>query len=84
MDAVLRDTGADKRFPGIAVLGGDGSRELLAVDLRDDSAPVMLVDLTTEGWHDALPQAEDVAEFIERIEGGAFDYVCRADPGRGR
>ncbi|WP_211898225.1 hypothetical protein [Saccharopolyspora erythraea] len=75
MDAVLRDTGADEAFPRAVVLGGDGSRELLTVDLRHDPAPVMLVDLTTSGWQDARPQADDIARFIERIESGTFAYA---------
>jgi hypothetical protein len=75
MDGVLRDTGAIEAFPGMAVLGNDGSRELLAVDLRYDSPPVVLVDLIPWGWQGALPQAEGVAEFIERVESGTFDYT---------
>ncbi|WP_433174270.1 hypothetical protein [Actinoallomurus sp. CA-150999] len=74
-NAVLRETGANEAFPGMAVLGCDGSRELLAVDLRDDSSPVMLVDLTGDGWHDALPQAENITRFIELVESGAFEYT---------
>jgi hypothetical protein len=33
------------------------------------------VDLTGDGWHDALPQAEDISRFIELIESGAFQYT---------
>jgi hypothetical protein len=61
--------------PGIAVIGGDGSREQLVLDLRLDPSPVLMVDITSQGWNSAIPQAEDVAQFIERIETSTFDLV---------
>lgn len=60
--------------PGIAIIGGDGSREMLVLDLRQDPAPVLLVDITSSGWGDAIKQADDVGQFIDRIEAGAFDF----------
>ncbi|GAA1416175.1 hypothetical protein ACFQZ4_48315 [Catellatospora coxensis] len=61
--------------PGIAIIGGNGSREHLAIDLRKDDPPVLLVDAyASEGWADALVQANSVAEFTGRVEAGSFDF----------
>jgi hypothetical protein len=70
-DAWDTATGA---HPGIAIIGGDGSRELLVLDLRSDPAPVLLVDITSSGWEDAVRQADDVGRLIERIEAGTFAF----------
>jgi hypothetical protein len=61
--------------PGIAIIGGDGSREQLVLDLRRDPSPVLMVDITSEGWNSATRQADDLAQFIERIESGTFDFT---------
>jgi hypothetical protein len=60
--------------PGIAIIGGDGSREQLVLDLRSDPAPVLLVDITSSGWDSAIRQADDVGELIDRIEAGTFAF----------
>ncbi|GAA0500441.1 hypothetical protein Ade02nite_27870 [Paractinoplanes deccanensis] len=60
--------------PGLAIIGGNGSREQLVLDLREDDPPVLLVDITSDGWHNAIPQAAGVAELIERVEAGTFDF----------
>ncbi|WP_433074608.1 hypothetical protein ACQP1P_27695 [Dactylosporangium sp. CA-052675] len=38
---------------------------------------MLLVDITSSGWGDAVRQADDVGEFVDRIEAGtfAFDFV---------
>jgi hypothetical protein len=56
-------------FPGLVILGTNGSSEMLAVDGRDHSAPVMLIDNTTQGWVDAVPQMP-VEQFIGQGGGG--------------
>jgi len=70
---------ARTNHPGIAIIGGDGSREHLALDLRRDPAPVLLVDITSEGWPAAMPQADDVTSFIEQVESGRFDFTREQD-----
>lgn len=60
--------------PGIAIIGGDSSREQLVLDLRSDPAPVLLVDITSGGWENAVQQANDVRQLIERIEAGTFAF----------
>ncbi|GAA3727076.1 hypothetical protein GCM10022225_05400 [Plantactinospora mayteni] len=66
---------AAANHPGIAIIGGNGSREHLVLDLRQDPAPVLLVDITSEGWAAAIPQADDVPSFVERVESGQFDFA---------
>ena len=66
--------------PGIAIIGSDGSREQLVLDLRGDPAPVLLVDTTSSGWDDAIRQADDVGELIDRIEAGTFAFTFEDEP----
>ncbi|MCO8269527.1 SMI1/KNR4 family protein [Actinoplanes sp. TRM 88003] len=60
--------------PGIAIIGGDGSREQLVLDLRRDPAPVRLAGLVSEGWDTTFGQAADVTELIARVEAGTFEF----------
>ena len=66
--------GSTEAHPGIAIIGGDGSREQLVLDLRSDPAPVLLVDITSSGWDDAIRQADTVDEFVDKIEAGTFAF----------
>ena len=59
--------------PGIAIIGSDGSRNMLVLDLGQNPAPVLLVDITS-GWDNAIKQADDVSQLIDRIEEGTFAY----------
>ncbi|GAB3939542.1 hypothetical protein GCM10027614_21970 [Micromonospora vulcania] len=61
--------------PGIAIIGGNGSREQLVLDLRCDPAPVLLVDISSAGWDSAFRQADTVDEFVQRIEAGTFEFA---------
>ncbi|SCG33824.1 hypothetical protein GA0070213_10129 [Micromonospora humi] len=65
---------ATEEHPGVAIIGGDGSREQLVLDLRSDPAPVLLVDIASSGWEDAIRQADDVRQLIDRIEAGVFEF----------
>jgi len=46
-----------RRFPGAIVIGSDGSREMLAYDFRQGQSPLVLLDITTQDWSDAVYQA---------------------------
>ncbi|WP_344614797.1 hypothetical protein [Dactylosporangium salmoneum] len=59
--------------PGTAIIGGDGSREQLVLDVPSDPAPV-LVDITSSGWDSAVRLADNVGELIDRIESGTFAF----------
>jgi hypothetical protein len=65
---------AAESFPGLAILGTDGSREMLAVDTRNPAATVVLIDITSTGWADAVPQMP-VGQFISQVEAGTFDFA---------
>ena len=60
--------------PGTAIIGGDGSREQLVLDLRGDPPPVLLVDISSSGWDSAIRQADDVNQLVDRIEAGTFEF----------
>ena len=60
--------------PGMAIIGGDGGREQLVLDLRSDPAPVLLIDVASSGWDDAIRQGDDVSELIDRIEASTFTF----------
>ncbi|MGW3783576.1 hypothetical protein ACWD5Z_03270 [Micromonospora chokoriensis] len=66
---------ATDEHSGIAIIGGDGSREQLVLDLRSDPAPVLLADITSSGWESATRQADDVSHLIDRIEAGTFEFT---------
>ena len=51
--------------PGIFVLGGDGSRDLWCVDLRDPDSGVLLTDIASSGWDDAEPLGLSVEQFVD-------------------
>ena len=61
--------------PGIAIIGGDGAREQLVLDLRRDPSPVLLVPVVSDGWQDAPLQAETVTSFLEQVEAGTFEFT---------
>ncbi|MCF0092079.1 hypothetical protein B0E54_00900 [Micromonospora sp. MH99] len=71
----LGDVSGDDTHPGIAIIGGDGAREQLVLDLRSETMPVLLVDLTSGGWDSAIRQADDVSEFVSRVEAGTFEFT---------
>jgi len=73
----LHDAWGDRcidEHPGVAIIGGDGSREQLVLDLRYEPAPVLLVDITGGGWDGAIRQADHVGQLIERMETGTFEF----------
>jgi len=61
----IEDDGGE-RHPGLFVFASDGSREMIGFDLRDDSGPVVMVDITSMGWPDALFQAGSFDDFMEQ------------------
>jgi SMI1 / KNR4 family (SUKH-1) len=61
--------------PGLIVFGSDGSRELFGFDFRRRPPPVVMVEITSAGWEEAIEQAPTFAGFLERMEreGAAFE-----------
>ncbi|MFE5948433.1 SMI1/KNR4 family protein [Streptomyces massasporeus] len=56
-----------KRFPGAIVIGGDGSRELLAYDFRQDTPPLVTFDVSAEDWSSAIHQAASLSALLEQF-----------------
>jgi len=58
--------------PGLVVFACDGDRSLLGYDTRDPSTgfPVVLLDPTSAGWHEALYQASSIAEVLATRSNG--------------
>jgi hypothetical protein len=63
---------ATQHHPGIYFLGGDGSRDLYCIDLRDPESAVQLTDIASGGWHDVEPLLPSVETFVEAIRDGSF------------
>lgn len=55
-----------ERHPGLLVFGSDGSRELIGFDLREEPPPVVMIDITSAGWEEALYQAPSFTEFMRQ------------------
>lgn len=56
--------------PGFLAFASDGSRELIGFDLRCDPSPIVMIDITSAGWEEALFQAESLAEFMDQRSRG--------------
>ncbi|MGI5250088.1 SMI1/KNR4 family protein [Actinacidiphila glaucinigra] len=52
------------RLPGAVIIGGDGSRELLVYDFREQPPPLLLVDGWAESWADGILQAESLTALL--------------------
>jgi hypothetical protein len=61
--------------PGALVIGADGSRRHLVIDLREQDPPVHLVEDSSTGWDDTVVQARSVGELVQRLEIGDFSIV---------
>ncbi|MER5950346.1 SMI1/KNR4 family protein [Streptomyces sp. NPDC001904] len=56
-----------ERFPGSLVIGGDGSREMLTYDFRQDPPPLVLLDVSAQDWSSAIHQAPSFTAFLEEF-----------------
>ncbi|WP_369259308.1 SMI1/KNR4 family protein [Streptomyces sp. R35] len=55
------------RFPGAVVIGGDGSREFLTYDFRQDPPSLVLLDVGAEDWSSAVHQASSLTALFEQF-----------------
>lgn len=70
---LLEEWGESTRLhPGIYFLGGDGSRCIYCIDLREAEPAVQLTDITGGGWDDAELLLDNVEQFVEAIRDGTF------------
>ncbi|WP_328942222.1 SMI1/KNR4 family protein [Streptomyces sp. NBC_00250] len=56
-----------RRFPGSLVIGGDGSREMLAYDFRQEPPPLALIDVSAQAWSSAIHQAVSLSALLEQF-----------------
>ena len=70
VDQIIRINDAGEirsRFPGALVIGGDGSREMLAYDFRDGGSNLVLLDISAEDWSAALFQASSLTALLKNL-----------------
>ncbi|MFF5279809.1 SMI1/KNR4 family protein [Streptomyces sp. NPDC000133] len=53
-----------QRFPGSLVFGGDGSREMLTYDFRQEPPPLVLIDVSAQDWSSAIHQAASLSALL--------------------
>ncbi|MEU6230446.1 SMI1/KNR4 family protein [Streptomyces sp. NPDC047042] len=56
-----------QRFPGSLVIGGDGSREMLTYDFRQEHPPLVLIDISAQDWSSAIYQAASLSALLEQF-----------------
>ncbi|MFJ2723113.1 SMI1/KNR4 family protein [Streptomyces sp. NPDC087437] len=56
-----------ERFPRSLVIGGDGSREMLTYDFRQDPPPMVLLDVSAEDWSSAIQQSTSFSALLEQF-----------------
>ena len=59
-DLVERNRGyaLAKFMPGLILIGTDGGGDGIGLDVRGESSPVVLVNLNSLGWHEAIYPGE--------------------------
>ncbi|WP_329612355.1 SMI1/KNR4 family protein [Streptomyces brevispora] len=56
-----------ERFPGAVVIGGDGSREFLAYDFRQEPPTLALLDTAAPDWSSAIHQAASLSALFKQF-----------------
>ncbi|GGT44131.1 hypothetical protein GCM10010271_55090 [Streptomyces kurssanovii] len=56
-----------ERFPGSVVIGGDGSREMLTYDFRQEPPSLVLLDVSAQDWSSAIHQATSFTALLEQF-----------------
>ena len=69
-NGVIESTQLVERHPGFLGFASDGSREIIGLDMRRDPQPVVMIDITSAGWQDAMFQADSLEDFMERLRTG--------------
>lgn len=62
------------RFPGAVVIGGDGSREMLAYDFRRQPPALVLLDVSAPDWSSAIRQASSLTDLLARFPGSGWTW----------
>ncbi|MFE6130968.1 SMI1/KNR4 family protein [Streptomyces sp. NPDC056437] len=56
-----------ERFPRSVVIGGDGSREMLTYDFRQEPPSLVLLDVSAQDWSSAIQQATSFSALLEQF-----------------
>ncbi|MEV0493760.1 SMI1/KNR4 family protein [Streptomyces atratus] len=56
-----------ERFPGSVVIDGDGSREMLTYDFRQEPPYLLLLDVSAQDWSSAIHQAPLFSALLEQF-----------------
>jgi hypothetical protein len=65
-DELIAVNKAMENHAGFLAFASDGGRELIGLDMRVSTPPVVMIDITSAGWEEALFQAESLPEFMEQ------------------
>jgi len=63
-----------ERFPGSVVIGGDGSREFLTYDFRQDPPSLVLLDVSAQDWSSAIHQAGSLSTLLEQFPRTGWNF----------
>uniref|UniRef100_A0AAU3HP69 SMI1/KNR4 family protein n=1 Tax=Streptomyces sp. NBC_01393 TaxID=2903851 RepID=A0AAU3HP69_9ACTN len=63
-----------ERFPGSVVIGGDGSREMLTYDFRQENPSLALLDVSAQDWSSAIHQATSLSALLEQFPGTGWKW----------
>ncbi|MFF7203486.1 SMI1/KNR4 family protein [Streptomyces sp. NPDC008141] len=56
-----------ERFPRCVVIGGDGSREMLTYDFRQEPPSLVLLDVSAHDWSSAIHQATSFSALLAQF-----------------
>lgn len=56
-----------RNFPGAVVIGGDGSREFLTYDFRQEPPALVLLDFAAQDWSSAIHQATSLTALLKQF-----------------
>ncbi|MGW1730849.1 SMI1/KNR4 family protein [Streptomyces sp. NBC_01724] len=56
-----------ERFPRSVVIGGDGSREMLTYDFRQEPPSLVLLDVSAQDWSSGIQQATSFSALLEQF-----------------
>lgn len=62
------------RFPGGVVIGGDGGREFLTYDFRQEPPALVLLDVSAPDWSSAIHQAPSLTALLERFPRTGWNF----------
>jgi hypothetical protein len=60
--------------PGLIQIGSDGSREIVGYRLGGPDPGIYLLDITSDGWDDAVFQAPDLTGFVDQMQEIGFRW----------